>query len=199
MPTTAADRDDLRFELLTDGRAACVRPMTHADRSAVTAMYAGTSAANLYTRFFTSGRGAVTSHLDHLFAPLDPPQVFLVEVAGRLLGVADVEPCDEITSEVAFLVADDAHGLGVATLLLERIADEARAAGVQWLVADVLAINHPMMAVFTDAGFAIDLHSSHGEVSVRMSTASSAAVVEASAVRHRCAAHAHAVTDASGT
>ncbi len=185
--------------MLTDGRAACVRPVTRGDRPAVTSLYAQTSAANLYTRFFTSGTGVVACHLAHLFDPLDPPDVYVVEAGGRLIGVADVERCDEITSEVAFLVADDAHGLGVATLLLERIAEEARVSGVQWLVADVLAVNHPMMAVFTDAGFAIDLHTDHGEVSVRMSTASSAAVLAASAERHRSAADAHLVSEARGT
>jgi GNAT superfamily N-acetyltransferase len=184
MTTKRPDRGNVQTVMLTDGRAASVRPMQRTDRSAVSSLYARTSAANLYTRFFTSGRGVIASHLDHLFDPLDPPQVYVAETAGRLIGVADVEPCDEITWEVAFLVADDAHGLGVATLLLERIADEARLAGVPWLVADVLAVNHPMMSVFTDAGFAIDLHTDHGEVAVRMSTASSPAVLAATAARH---------------
>ncbi len=185
--------------MLTDGRAACVRPVTRADRAAVTSLYALTSEANLYTRFFTSGRGVVASHLDHLFDPLDPPDVYVVEAGGRMIGVADVERCDEITSEVAFLVADDAHGLGVATLLLERIAEEARVAGRPVARGGRPGRQPPMMAVFTDAGFAIDLHTDHGEVSVRMSTASSAAVLAASAQRHRSAEHAHLVSEARGT
>jgi GNAT superfamily N-acetyltransferase len=181
METTTSDA---RTVILADGRPASVRRMNRADRSSVTSLYAGTSQDNLYTRFFTIGQGAVARHIDHLFTPVDPPEVFLVEAAGRLLGVADVERCGGATSEIAFLVADDAHGLGIATLLLERVAEESRATGVEWLVADVLAVNHPMMSVFTDAGFTLELHQDHGEVKVRMSTAATPAAVAAARARH---------------
>jgi GNAT superfamily N-acetyltransferase len=171
--------------LLADGRAATVRQVTSADRAAVSALFDATSPANLYTRFFTAGRGVVESHLRHLFDSDDGPKVLMLECAGRLLGVADVERVNSVTSEVAFLVADDAHGLGVATLLLEQVADEARRDVVRWIVADVLAVNHPMLTVFADAGYTLALDSDRGDVVVRLSTARTQAVVAASGDRHR--------------
>jgi GNAT superfamily N-acetyltransferase len=89
-----------------------------------------------------------------------------------------------LTNEIAFLVADDAHGLGIATLLLERAATDARAEGVEWFVADVLAINHPMLEVFADAGFKVERHADHGDVALRMSTELDADARSATAARH---------------
>ncbi|MEV7398379.1 GNAT family N-acetyltransferase [Aeromicrobium sp. NPDC092404] len=170
--------------LLADGRPATLRPMIPTDWTAVEALFGATSEANLYTRFFTTGRGAVESHLRHLFDSVDGPSVLLLESDGRLMGIADVERIDSVTSEVAFLVADDAHGLGVATLLLEQVAEDARHTGVEWLVADVLAVNHPMLTVFADAGFTIAVETDRGEAVVRLSTVRTAEVEAASHARH---------------
>jgi GNAT superfamily N-acetyltransferase len=133
-------------------------------------MFESCSEENLYTRFFTLGHGVVVHHVDHLFDPATDTHTYLALRTGRVIGIADVESCGESTSEVAFMVADDAHGLGVATLLLERAAEDARADSVAWLVADVLAVNHPMLEVFNDAGFRIERRAEHNEIELRMST-----------------------------
>ena len=150
----------------------------------MTALFDSCSDGNLYTRFFTAGHGAVVRHLDHIFDGETDARTYIVLRAGRVIGIADVEPCDDSTSEIAFLVADDSHGLGIATLLLERAAEDARDSGVAWLVADVLAINHPMLEVFADAGFRIERHTDHGEVALRISTELDAAARLAMAARH---------------
>jgi GNAT superfamily N-acetyltransferase len=126
----------------------------------------------------------VAHHIDHLFDRASAARTYVMLRGERVIGIADVEPCDQVTSEIAFLVADDLHGLGIATLLLERAAEDACAAGVPWFVADVLAINHPMLEVFTDAGFRIERHVDHGEVAVRMSTEVDATTRSAMAARH---------------
>ncbi|MBC7631596.1 GNAT family N-acetyltransferase [Aeromicrobium sp.] len=156
--------------VLADGTSAVVRRMAAADRSSVAALFGAISEQNLYTRFFTLGSEAVTRHLEHLFADQSTALSYVVEVAGRLVGVADVEAVDPESSEIAFLVADDMHGLGIATLLLERAAHDARNSGVPWFVSDVLAINHPMLQVFTDAGFLLEIDREGTDVAVRMST-----------------------------
>jgi len=169
---------------LTDGSPAEIRPLRPDDRPAVTTLFESCSQENLYTRFFTIGHGVVARHVDHLFDRAADARTYVLLKADRVIGIADVERCDDSTSEIAFLVADDSHGRGIATLLLERAAEDARAAGVAWFVADVLAINHPMLEVFADAGFRVERHVDHGDVALRMSTELDAAARTAIAGRH---------------
>ena len=119
--------------VLADGRDTVLRPLASYDRTALQVLFGETSADNLYTRFFGLGVDTVSKHLDHLFA--DDPAVltYIVTSGGRILGVADVEILDHVSAEVAFLVADDTHGCGVATLLLERAAGDARSIGIEWV------------------------------------------------------------------
>lgn len=173
--------------VLADGSIAEIRLVRAEDRPAVTTLFDSCSEENLYTRFFTVGHGAVAHHIDHLFGRAADTRTYVMLKAGRVIGIADVEHCDESTSEIAFLVADDSHGLGIATLLLERAAEDARASGVSWFVADVLAINHPMLEVFADAGFRIERHADHGDVALRMSTELDEAARTAIAARHAAA------------
>lgn len=173
--------------VLADGSRADIRLLRPEDRPAVTALFESCSEENLYTRFFTTGQGVVSHHIDHLFARPTDTRTYVVLKAGRIIGIADVERCDKVTSEIAFLVADDAHGLGIATLLLERAAEDARVAGVAWFVADVLAINHPMLEVFTDAGFQVERHPDHGDVALRMSTELTPEALSAIHARHASA------------
>lgn len=156
--------------LLADGSWGHVRRLAPGDRDGVDALVGSCSEASLYTRFFTLGRATVGRYVDHVFDEESPGIAYVLQRDGRIIGLANVEPVDEETGEIAFLVADDAHGCGVATLLLERAAEDARSAGIRWFVADVLASNHLMLQVFADAGFRIERRRLAGEVSVRMST-----------------------------
>jgi GNAT superfamily N-acetyltransferase len=168
----SADRVCARAEavLLADGRNAVVRPLSVGDRDRLQELFDHTSADNLYTRFFGVGANSVTRHLDHLFSNDAMVHSYVVIGGGRIIGVADVEQLDDTTAEIAFLVADDSHGCGIATLLLERAAGDAHIRGVQWFVADVLAINHLMLKVFTDIGFTVAVRHDGCNVSIRMST-----------------------------
>ena len=178
--------------VLADGSIAEVRLLRLEDRLAVTTLFDSCSEDNLYTRFFTVGHGVVTHHIDHLFDRAADARTYVLLRAGRMIGIADVERCDGSTSEIAFLVADDSHGLGIATLLLERAAEDARAEGIAWFVADVLAVNHPMLQVFADAGFRIERHAGQGEVALRMSTDLDPVARSATAGRRaRALAHSH--------
>lgn len=165
--------------VLADGTAATVRLLDDRDRPAVQVLFDSVSDEHLYTRFFTLGRTMVTRHIDHLFAGGPDVTTYVVDLLGRVIGVVEVEQLSVSTGEVAFLVADDMHGRGVATLLLERAARDAHRAGIEWFTADVLAINHEMIEVFTDIGFTVELMPEGSDVAVRMSTAPTAASIAA--------------------
>ena len=180
---------DTATVMLADGTYALIRRLHESDRLLVEALFAGTRPENLYTRFFTMGSAVVERHVEHLFSADTAAVTYVVERGGALLGIADVEPTDVHSAEIAFLIADDAHGLGIATLLLEHAAEEAYERGVSTFVADVLAVNHPMIEVFRDAGFDTELVAHHEGLSVRMSTRRTPDSLAATAARHASAEH----------
>ena len=61
---------------------------------------------------------------------------------------------DEETAEFAIAVAEAFRGLGLAERLLAALIDAARAAGLRWLVGEVLAGNARMLAFMRRCGFA---------------------------------------------
>lgn len=167
MTSVIAADEDVR---LADGTPAVVRLLIPSDRTALQLLFDSVSEEHLYTRFFSLGRSMVTRHLDHLFARGPDVTTYVTSVAGRVCGVCDVERLSDSTAEVAFLVADDMHGRGVATLLLERAACDAHGNGIAWFTADVLSINHEMLKVFTDVGLDVELMPEGSDVGVRIST-----------------------------
>ena len=64
-------------------------------------------------------------------------------------------------TDIAFAVAEDFQGRGIASRLLQRLADIARANGILQFEADVLAENTPMLAVLRDSG--LRMQTSHGQ------------------------------------
>lgn len=73
----------------------------------------------------------------------------------RIIGEARyVVSDDPETAEFAIAVADECRGLGLAERLLAALVDAARAAGLRWLVGDVLADNARMLAFVRRCGFA---------------------------------------------
>ena len=62
------------------------------------------------------------------------------------------------TAEFAIAVADAFQGLGLAQRLLAALIDSARAAGLRWLVGEVLADNARMLAFARRSGFAATTH-----------------------------------------
>ena len=74
---------------------------------------------------------------------------------------------DPASAEVAFAVSDELQGRGIAARLLEQLAAEAAAHGIESFVAEVLAGNRPMLRVFEDAGFDVTRSLAAGEVELR--------------------------------
>ncbi|MGE5596565.1 MAG: N-acetyltransferase family protein [Hyphomicrobiales bacterium] len=66
--------------------------------------------------------------------------------------VARYEQVDSHTAEVAFTVADELQGQGIASHLLHHLAALARLNGIDRFVADVLAENSGMLEVFAGSG-----------------------------------------------
>ena len=95
------------------------------------------------------------------------------------MGLATAEVFDAESAEIAFVGPDDAHGLGIATLLLEHLAAAARAARIRRFTADVLADNAPMLQVMRDAGFTVTRSNDQGVVTIEMDTTETPAALAA--------------------
>jgi acyl-CoA synthetase (NDP forming)/RimJ/RimL family protein N-acetyltransferase len=167
--------------LLADGSLGVLRAVTPEDRDEVGGLHEGLSPENVRLRFFSVSRSAATTYVEHVMTSCEDGRVLALGIwqRGRLLGVATAERLGADSAEIAFVVSDDAHGLGVATLLLEHLAADARTSGVRRFAAEVLADNSAMLRVMKDAGFSVTRTSTSGVVEIEMDTSDTAEAVAA--------------------
>lgn len=89
-----------------------------------------------------------------------------LDAGGEIVAVARFDVTAPGTAEVAFVVADAWQHAGIGSALFARLAVRARAVGIERLVADTLAGNRAMRAVFRHAGHHVDEHLVDGVVAV---------------------------------
>jgi len=134
-----------------------IRPIEPADAEALVRFHVGLSMEATRLRYFNPHPRLTPREVEHLTTVDHHTREALVAIHdGELIGVARFERLEPGTdAEVAFVVADRWQGHGIATLLLRRIVDRARAEGVGRLVADTLTENHPMIGVFEHSGMSV--------------------------------------------
>ncbi|WP_405910438.1 GNAT family N-acetyltransferase [Streptomyces sp. NBC_00828] len=143
--------------LLTDGTTVRIRRADPGDRDAVLRLYEEMSPENLRLRFFVASEISARQSADRAADARRPNYCALVaEQDGRLVGLAEYDALPKSPqAEVGLAVADEWHHRGVATLLLEHLADAARGAGITAFTARALAENHEVLRVFTDLGLRV--------------------------------------------
>ncbi len=157
--------DHSAHSLLTDGRTVQIRPARPSDRARVTEMYQAMSEANRRLRFFGLGRGQGVQTARRICGPNRPGFLALLALHDdRVVGTAEYESGTAGSADVALAVADDFHGCGVGTLLLEHLVHAARAEGVSVFTADTLAENSAVLEVFAELGLPTERRYEEGEV-----------------------------------
>ena len=73
-------------------------------------------------------------------------------------------------AEVAFAVADEMQGRGLATVLIAHLAQVASARGVTTFTATVLPENRRMISVFRESGFPVEVHASPDGIELEFPT-----------------------------
>ena len=147
MPPSDAVHDVLE---LLDGSTATIRDARPEDEAALLWFYNGLGAEARHLRFFSAA--VAIAPVAHWAAEADPGAVSLLAFEGtRLVAHAAAIPEGPEEAEVAFAVADDRHGVGLATQLLRRLARRMTAQGISVLRADVLPANHEMLDVLRHA------------------------------------------------
>ena len=152
--------------VLGDGESAFIRPLVPADQPALLAFHLRQSRDSVYRRFFSPKPTLSSRELDH-FTRVDMHDrvALAVEVRDEFVAWASYERWSgRNDAEAAFMVDDEYHGRGIATLLLEHLAAIARTNGIERFTAEVLADNRGMLAVFAKAGWPLERRFESGVV-----------------------------------
>lgn len=176
----AAMTDPFAFtcsETLRNGLAVTIRALRPDDRERVAAAVGELGRDSIYSRLFSDRVELTDAGLNRIMR-VDPDRdmALLVTtgtgaeeiVIGSGRYVAAGAPSAERTAEVAFVVAENHRGLGVAGRLLRHLADIARQRGIGNFEADVLAGNQSMLAVFMRSGLAMRKRRDGGVVHITL-------------------------------
>jgi acetyl coenzyme A synthetase (ADP forming)-like protein len=155
--------------VLGDGGVARLRPARIDDEAAVLDLYERLSDDSIYLRFFSPVPRKTAVQFERLTTvDYADRMVMVAEVGGKVLAIARYDRTTPHEAEVAFAVADEQHGRGLATLLLEHLAVVARSHGIHVFAADTLARNRKMLDVFISAGWETERAIDHDTVRVRI-------------------------------
>lgn len=196
--STAAVASFAVDRVLRDGGSIRVRAIRPDDKARLTDHFARLSARSVYFRFFRVKKKLTEDELRQ-FTELDfQRQVGLVATlqgAGgeQIIGVGryavlEREAGQPGRAEVAFAVADDHQRRGIGAVLLEHLAEIARANGVEEFEADVLGENNAMLQVFLRSGFRVTRSLEEGVFHLCFPTEATAESVAVQQRRDRSAA-----------
>lgn len=143
-----------------------VRELGPSDIGLQRAFFDGLSREALYWRFMGPKQSVSEPLLKHLASTDGRRHVAFMgqaPIAGRPKMIAEaryvVDAADPALCEFAIAVADDWQGRGIASKLLRRLENRARAAGIGRMAADTLRTNVAMISLARKAGYTAGLNS----------------------------------------
>jgi len=150
---------------LRDGTLVALRPIRPADEPLMVAFHGGVSPRSVYQRYFhlRTLEQRITQTRLALACKVDPAVGLAIVAEHRDAdGHATVVALGRLTrtdpegsAEVALLVMDRWHGLGLGSAIMQALVAAAREFGLTRLYGDMLADNDAMRAVVRRAGFVI--------------------------------------------
>ncbi len=170
---------------LAEGSVVEVRSVSPDDESAVVDLHARASDESIRRRFFALNRSEATRYAQHLCRREGGALGLLAVFRGEVIGVVGAEQDGPDSVEVALLVDEERHGLGIGTVLLEHLAAWTYGQGIDYFHAEVLTENYPMLRVFRDAGFELAQRHDHDVVTVILDVRPSSRTQQAADRRER--------------
>jgi acetyl coenzyme A synthetase (ADP forming)-like protein len=157
--------------VLRDGSTVHVREIAPDDRVRMRAFLGLLSKDSRWLRFFSGGPN-LDNAADAAAGVSYPESYGIVATRGedRIVAHATYVRAEEDRAEVAFAVADELQGMGIATTLLAHLAEAADADGIGWFEAVVLPENHRMAEVFRESGFTVRTRSVAGMMQLEFPT-----------------------------
>jgi acetate---CoA ligase (ADP-forming) len=142
---------------LRDGSLAHIRPIRPDDEPRLLGFLRGLTDDDRRMRFFSLGSDLPRTAHDEAAVDYVHSLGLLATVGARerIVGHALYAPAGEGRAEVAFAIAPDYRGQGLATILLGQLADAAAAKGIDTFEAVVLSENRRMLDVLRQSGFPV--------------------------------------------
>ena len=148
------------IETLRNGLAVTIRAIRPADKAAIIEAFHKLEPESIYARFFQAKSTLSDTELTavtevdfervvQLVVTIDAEGREIIIGGGRYVAF---DLSGSRRAEIAFVVEEDYHGLGIAGRLLRHLTCIARERGVSQFDAEVLSKNRPMLAVFLRSG-----------------------------------------------
>ena len=176
--------------VLSDGGTALLRPIRPDDGPLLVDFYARVSEESKYFRFFAPYPTLSARDVEH-FTTVDQRTrvAVIVTIGDEMIAVGRYDQTEPGEAEVAFLVQDAHQNRGLASVLLEHLAQTARENGISRFVAEVLPHNQRMLVVFRAAGYTITDSLDDGVVSLEFQIAPTDSSIDVMSAReHRAEA-----------
>ena len=150
-----------------------IRPIRPDDRERLVQAFRALDAQSVYQRFFFPKRELSDEELRQTTECDGKRVVALVATTGNgerqaIVGLGQYVRRHGASAEVAFAVASDFQGRGIASTLLRRLIRSARRQGISRFEADVLDENPRMLAVLRHCGLPVQQTRASGVVHVTM-------------------------------
>ena len=164
-------------ETLKNGVTVKIRAIRPADKAAVADAFSKLDPESVYTRFFQA-KGSLSDQDLKRATEVDFDSVVALVVTTESGGKETIigggrylafDLSGVRSAEIAFLVEEDYHGLGIAGRILKHLARIAREKGVSQFQAEVLPQNKAMLAVFSRSGLPMKLTDTEGVMHVTLS------------------------------
>ena len=153
-------------ETLKNGLQVTIRAIRPDDRDDFLAAFNELDERSIYLRFFTANKSFSEKELTQA---VDVDFIRIVALVtcikdndeekiiggGRFFVFGDSNPPEK--AEVAFMVSNDYHSLGIAGMMLRHLAGIATEMGIKEFYAEVMSGNTGMLTVFKRSGFPIKL------------------------------------------
>jgi RimJ/RimL family protein N-acetyltransferase len=160
-------------ETLRNGVQLCIRSARPDDTDRLVEAFHELDPASVYLRFFCPKKELSAAELQR-FREIDfRTRVVLFGTVQRdereiIIASGTYIRSDEDAAEVAFVVEEDYHGLGIARRLLKHLANVAVDAGVRRFTAEVLPHNAAMLSVFERCGWPVRTRADHGVIQIEL-------------------------------
>ena len=164
----------LEREALRNGLEVCFRASRPDDCERVIEAFHELDPESVYLRFFAPKKGFSEAELKNFREADFIDRVILLGTIMRdgrevVIASATYVRVGEADAEVAFVVEEDYHRLGIAGRLLHHLGRIARNGGIRNFVAEVLPHNNGMLRVFERSGWPMTAKKADGTVHVTLS------------------------------
>lgn len=146
-------------------RGITIRPLRNGETGVVQAVFDRLGAQSRRLRFGGAKNVLTRNELEHLARVDGDHHVLVAWHGGEPVGIARLVREGDV-ADVAFDVVDSLQGNGVGSVLSERLAEDARAAGISTLRATMSAENRASLALMRRMTDGLDVRYAAGQMEV---------------------------------